>query len=334
MQRYRLAAVILNGAMLMGAAAGAQAATFCVNTSLGLAIALSVAQSNGEDDIINLEVGDYLLGGELMYNAVGANETHRLSLIGGQVPGCGVYASAGSTVLDGQNAVRILTISALGEVDIGRITFQHGHPTQYAGGALNLLNASSGPTYIFSSVFIANSDSVASGAVYVSSTGDVYLWSNLIFANNGPTALYLYDSANTYLTGNTIVGNQFNTMAVGALYPSGSGPYYLSNNIIWGNENADIFDVSGLVDYAYNDIGVITNAPPHSASHELSVDPKFDGFFSVNLAPDSPLVNAGDDTPPGGPGGCCDPSGYPRIVGTHIDIGAYESDVLLRTGFQ
>jgi hypothetical protein len=333
MQRYRLAAVVLIGAMVVGAAGGAKAATFCVNSSLTLAIALSVAQSNGEDDTINLEVGNYLLGGELMYNAADS-ETHRLSLIGGQVAGCSTYASSGSTVLDGQNAVRILTIAAKGEVDIGRITFQHGHPTQYAGGALNLLNASAAPTYIFSSVFIANTNSSLAGAMYVSSTGDVYLWSNLIFANSGPTALYFYDSANTYLTGNTIVGNQFNTMAVGALDPTGLGPYYLSNNIIWGNENADVFDQSGLVDYAYNDIGVITNAPPHSASHELSVDPKFDGFFSVSLAPDSPLVNAGDDTPPGGPGGCCDPSGNRRIVGTHIDIGAYESDVLLRTGFQ
>jgi len=334
MQRNRSLAVILNGVILMGAAAGVHAATFCVNSSLGLAIALSVAQSNGEDDTINLEVGTYLLGGELMYDAVGANETHRLSIIGGQVPGCGVYASSGSTVLDGQNAVRILTISALGEVDIGRITFQHGHPSQYAGGALNLTNASAAPTYIFSSVFIANTNSNLAGAMFVTSTGNVYLWSNLVFANSGPTALYLNDSANTYVTGNTIVGNQFNTLAVGALDPTGSGPYYLSNNIIWSNENADVYDQSGLVDYAYNDIGVIANAPPHSASHELSVDPKFEGFFSVSLAPDSPLVNAGDDSPPGGPGGCCDPSGSKRTVGTHIDIGAYESDVLLRTGFQ
>jgi hypothetical protein len=333
MQRYRLAAVILNGAMLTSAAAGAHAATFCINSSLGLAIALSVAQSNGEDDTINLEVGDYLLGGELKYIAA-ASETHRLSIIGGQVPGCGTYASSGSSVLDGQNAVRILTIAAKGEVDIGRLTFQHGHPSQYAGGALTLSNASAAPSYIFSSVFIANTDSSLAGAMYVYSTGDVHLWSNLVFANTGPTAMYLNISANAYVTGNTIVGNQFNTMAIGALRPTGSGTYYLSNNILWGNENADVSDESGLVDYAYNDIGVIANLSPHSASHELSVDPGFTGPFSVSLAPDSPLVNAGEDSPPGGPGGCCDPSGDRRIVGTHIDIGAYESDVLLRTGFQ
>ena len=50
-------------------------------------------------------------------------------------------------------------------------------------------------------------------------------------------------------------------------------------------------------------------------------------------APVSPLVNAGLDTPPGVLD-CCDLSGVQRVVGAHIDIGAYESDVLLRDGFE
>src|SRR5262249_52456642 len=155
---------------------------------------------------------------------------------------------------------RILTISAKGEVDIGRITFQNGNPSQYAGGALNLTNNSTAPTYIFSSIFINNTDSNTSSATYVTSVGDVYFLSNLLIANSRPTTLAFYDPGNTYINGNTILANSgINHVAFGALNPQGSGHYYVSNNILWNNEVADVYDGSGVVDYAYNDVGVISN---------------------------------------------------------------------------
>ena len=84
---------------------------------------------------------------------------------------------------------------------------------------------------------------------------------------------------------------------------------------------------------ANNDLGTKDGFAPLSESNELNVDPGFSGFFSFQPGPASPMVNAGLDAAPGGIGGCCDASGASRVVGKHVDIGAYESDVLLRNGF-
>lgn len=330
----RVGAVLLAGMLPV-----VHAATFCVDNSAALATALTTAQSNNQDDTIDIVVGTYLLSSELQYVAAVA-ETHALYILGGHAPGCpGPPATSGVTVLDGQNMVRQLTIAAKGPVGLGYITFVHGHPTQYAGGALNLTNTSStSATYVFSNVFVANkaADNNTGGAMYVSSQGDVHLWSNAVYANSGSvSAAYLSNTGNTYINGNTIVGNQLiNHVGIGALDIAGTGHYWLANNILWNNESYDVFDQNGSVDYAYNDIGVMGNFPPLSISHELSVDPGFSGFFGVSLGPDSPLINAGLDNPPGGVGGCCDANHGPRLVGEHVDIGALESDVLFRNGYE
>lgn len=328
----RVGAVLLAGVLPV-----VHAATFCVDNSTALAAALTTAQSNSEDDTIDIVVGTYLLSSELHYMAADA-ETHTLNVIGGHAPGCpGPPATSGTTVLDGQNLVRQLTIAAKGPVGLGYITFVHGNPAQYAGGALSLSNTSSmSAMYVFDNVFVANKAVNNLGsAIYVSSPGDVHLWSNVLYANSGQFAVaYLSNNGNTYINGNSIVGNQGINGTVGGVDLAGTGHYWLANNILWNNEGYDVFDQSGSVDYAYNDIGVVGNYPPLSTSHEMSVDPQFAGFFGVSLGPDSPLINAGLDNPPGGVGGCCDANHGPRLVGEHVDIGALESDVLFRNGYE
>jgi len=319
--------------------AGAQAATTCVSTSAQLAAAITAAQTNNQDDAIYLEVGTYLLSAELQYFAP-PSETFKLAIIGGLAPGCtSGYASSGESVLDGQNLVRPLTISAHGEVDLGRLTFQHGKPTQYFGGALNV-GTSSGDIYLFASSFLANQTAAGAGggALYVSSApgGDIYVWSNLFLANSasGGSAIYLNGTHNSYITGNTIIANTLiNHAGLGALDIAGNGYTYLSNNILWNNEAYDVYDQVGMAHYANNDIGVKGGFAPLSESNDLSVDPGFSGFLSVRPGPASPLINAGLDTPPGGIGGCCDAAGATRLQGKHVDIGAYESDVLFRDAF-
>ncbi|HEX6833633.1 MAG TPA: choice-of-anchor Q domain-containing protein [Rudaea sp.] len=338
MSRHRfLATTAALAAFLICAAA--HPATFCISDATQLAPALLAAQSNGEDDTIYIEVGTYLPASELGYFAP-SDETYRLSIYGGVAPGCqSGYASSGSTTLDGQNAHRILTISAYGEVDIGRITFQHASPPMYFGAALNIGN-NGHDTYLFSDAFVANKTAAGygGGAVYLASQaqGDIFVWSSLFVGNTSSAgAIYVNGSGNTYLTGNTIIANQLinDSGLAGGIDLAGLDNVWLSNNIVWNNDNNDVYDQAGHARYSNNDIGKLDGFAPLSAVNELNVDPDFDGFFSTRLAPGSPLVNAGTDAAPGGIGGCCDAGGATRLQGKHVDIGAYETDVLFRDGF-
>ncbi|TCO43122.1 choice-of-anchor Q domain-containing protein [Dokdonella fugitiva] len=328
-----LRSVACAAAMLL-AGPPAHAAFYCVNTSLALAIALNQAQSNGEDDDIELEVGTYALGGELDYFAADG-ETYDLTIRGGSAPGTGCFerATSGASVLDGQDAVRPLYISAHGRVDVIGITFENGAPTQYAGGALNL---SAPIARVESSVFVANHDAPGNvaAAAYVSATS-AYVVGNVFLANAGASTVTVYSDFVADVNNNTVVGNQLHAHAgIGALNLVGDAQFNLSNNILWNNEGSDVFDQSsGGADYWHNDVGVIANMPPHSVSGNLDVDPQFDGFLGLRPAPTSPMVNAGIDSPLGGVGGT-DAGGGPRIIGQHVDIGAYETDVLFRNGLE
>ncbi|MGA9335544.1 MAG: hypothetical protein WBV39_14790 [Rudaea sp.] len=314
--------------------APAFAAVTCVSTPLQLAIALFVAQNNGEDDFIQLEVGTYNLGGELDYFAA-TSETYALAINGGWAPGCNVRATSGSSVLDGQNAVRPLYIDANGNVSIFGLTFAHGNPAQYAGGALNVTGPAGAVVAIDYNSFVANSVPATNsgGAIFVSSPGTILMRNNLFYANQGTNTLYLVNDGIADLNNNTIVGNQLaNHVGLGALDLAGSGTYYISNNLLWNNEGNDLYDQSGAANFSNNDIGVRDGFPPASESNALSVDPQF-GLLSVHPGLKSRLINAGLDTPYGGIGSE-DLAFGERLIGKHVDIGAYESEVLFANGFQ
>ncbi len=321
--------------VLFGMAHTVHAATACVSNTAQLALALSAAQSNGENDSIYLETGNYLLGAELQYIAP-ASETYDLTLHGGYAAntGCHVRASTGASVLDGLGSVRPLYISANGRVNISNLTFQNGKPSQYAGGALNL----SGPYLdVESNVFVNNEPAPGNtgGALYMYSPSVIVLKSNLFLANSGTGAgaVYLVGDGTVDVNNNTLIANTLVNGGLGALDLVGAGHYNLSNNIVWNNDGADVYDQSGAADYWHNDIGLMGGYPPLSETGDISVAPDFEGFFSFRPAPASLLVNAGLDTPLGGIG-ATDAGGGVRLIGRHVDIGAYESDVLFRDGLE
>ena len=153
--------------LLAGLVSEARAATFCVDSVAELEAALSTAQSNNQDDNIYVAVGTYALTSELSYTAAPA-EFFTVNIIGGApVVGCpGPPDTSSSTVLDGQNLVRQLSINAKGNVSVGFISFVHGKPTQFAGGALNIANTVGSSTmYVFDDVFIANTAANSGGAM-------------------------------------------------------------------------------------------------------------------------------------------------------------------------
>ena len=92
-------------------------------------------------------------------------------------------------------------------------------------------------------------------------------------------AAFLASTGTSYLTNNTIVGNQLGQpMGLTGGVDITSHHAYLSNNILWNNELCDVFDHEGYTDYANNDIGSLHGMDPLTESSDLKVDPEFDGL--------------------------------------------------------
>ena len=125
------------------------------------------------------------------------------------------------------------------------------------------------------------------------------------------------------------------------LFVGGNGHFVLSDNIIWNNAGSggSDFVAASANSRTADDIGIVgAGSVAGDVAGELSVDPQFaacEGFvcFDFELARSSPLVDAGDDDPPGGLSDA-DLAGKPRVIGSHVDIGAYENDRLLADGFE
>jgi len=106
----------------------------------------------------------------------------------------------------------------------------------------------------------------------------------------------------------------------------------LSNNVFWNNTaGAGEYDLnfSGVFNgehgatLANNDIQASTGTAV-AETRTLHVDPGFVGNGNFHLADSSPLINAGIDNPAGDLANV-DLDGAPRIVGSAVDLGAYEN---------
>jgi hypothetical protein len=119
-----------------------------------------------------------------------------------------------------------------------------------------------------------------------------------------------------------------------------------SNNIFWANDPdglASTYDIRAdstvrsnlAADLFNNDLQAVHGMPGTDQDNQ-SVDPGFIDFAQDNfrLAVGSLLVDAGIDDPSGGLASF-DLDGGARVVGTHVDIGAYESDpdIVFQNGF-
>ncbi|MEA1995074.1 MAG: hypothetical protein U9N18_02820, partial [Campylobacterota bacterium] len=106
-------------------------ATFNVTNLTEFQSALTTAQSNDENNTINVAAGTYNINTCLNYSPGGESYNHALTIKG-----------AGSTILDGGNAVNIMKINTgncdndTSAITISDITFQNGSlsSTNIAGG--------------------------------------------------------------------------------------------------------------------------------------------------------------------------------------------------------
>jgi hypothetical protein len=321
----------------------AHATPFCAGSAAEIQAALNSAASNGQNDFIQVVAGTYLLNSGLYFNSSQANN---ITVFGGFSAGCVEYTGA-PTILDGQDTVRPLYITnSNGGIHVERLTFQNGLSTNNRGGGLNV-TSDTGDIRIDLNRFIGNRADDFAGGLEASTAGggQLLVRNNLMLANSaaysGAAELFQL-SGEAIVTGNTVVFNNCDHASVaGGILISGGSHYTLSNNILWNNTQNGGLDLDARTAHSRfsNDIGSIGGdfAVPDTAQGELSVEPGFAscGFlcFSFELSRSSPLVDAGVDSPPGENTGL-DLAQKSRIIGPHIDIGAYEDEAIFANGFE
>lgn len=210
-------------------------------------------------------------------------------------------------------------------IDSALSTVSHVTITGCGAPAVTILNAAS--PRILNCRFVANS--TGTSALVSAASGTAPIIANSIFANNYSPALSI--SGGGLIAGNTIVGSGYpgtpivnvtstgtaaivnNIVAYGRGYGIGgstAAAALLKRNCVYGNSSANY---SG---FSY----------PAGQDPNLTVNPRLANVPGGNdhLQPDSPCVDAGDDSVVDST--WTDMDGQARIIGAHVDIGADESD--------
>ena len=328
----------------------ASGATFCAHTAAEIQADLTAAQADGENDIVKIVNGNYVLASGLTFVST---EAKYLEIAGGfnnaSCTGSADLAGSG-TSLDGNHLVRPLYVAnPNGSVRVSGLTFVAGRPASGNSGG-GLLIAGSDYAYVEFNRFYDDRTTgsfAQGGAALVVAASGGEIDNNLAVGNRGTLVGGMVLSGGGFdVYNNTIVSNTTDTLTTpGGMFITGTDKSNLFNNIVWNNAAAggSDFGTNAANDRYTNDIGSVTpgSIAPGVLTGELSVDPGFAscGFVCLDfpLAPSSPLVNTGTDSyTPGGPPilNETDLVGQPRYIGRHIDIGAYESDRLFANGFE
>lgn len=138
------------------------------------------------------------------------------------------------------------------------------------------------------------------------------------------------DDATFTLINNTVVNNTADT----AVCMRGGGTLSAYNNIFYGTENfagtgpgIDLYSATKNIVLVDNVIGHHSYPTPTTAPVGTQTgDPQLQANFRPIEAPVSPVINTGENVAPGGLPGT-DLDGGPRIVGSAVDRGAYESSI-------
>lgn len=206
---FVVGSLVFNAERLLGA-------TFDVTDAAGFQTALTTAQSNGENDTVNVAAGTYSISSTLSYSST---ENYSLTIIG---------AGATTTILDGGDSTQIMRISneADGDVAISGLTLRNGRMDDITsfGGALLVVNGPNGSITIDSCVATSSTAIRNTGGAWLGAAhGDITV-TNSSFTENtcddgtsdDGCGLYLYfdgDDAtgNAIVRGNVVSDNTLNT---------------------------------------------------------------------------------------------------------------------------
>ena len=344
----RLSMLVLAGF----AATPATAATFCAENAVQLQAALAAADGNGQHDQIRIRAGTYDVSAlDLTYNAA-ASESFDLDVSGGWSQffdnPCGQQLSSSpwDTVLDGGGSHRVMQLfldsDAGGDVTVRQLTFLGGYvdPGLGAGLSISYLGGTSGTVRIERNVFALNEADQQSGLAVQGGTLQK-ITNNLFVANQGGSraAAYMATSGlfGVSFTNNTVVGQSHSNSGQPAVQ-FGAGRVFIANNNFWDNDGDDA-DAGATGDrFVYNNnYESLVLHGGEVLEDNIGIEPEYEGgLFDYTPVRGSPLVDAGRE-----PEGAAplweltdlDLDGSARVVGVHVDIGAFENETIFADGF-
>lgn len=233
----------------------AKAATFCVSTPAELATALSDAQGNGEDDVVQIVQGTYR--GNFVYDPA---EVFDLTIEGGYLLGCsGRTVDPANTVLDGMGTGRVL---ALGNDRLGVDFVVDGLTLRNGKGGL-YISAQAGRVTLTNNVITRNS--TEGGGAYIGSANVVDLIRNVVTGNSGQDGggISIGSVVMVNVADNLIRGNSASRSG-GGLYINGSSTVNVDRNVI--QNNSAIFYGGGLWVDGSTTLSLTDNAIEENAS--------------------------------------------------------------------
>ena len=316
-------------AMLVAMAAPSFATSACVGSDLELQVAMQqIVLDPGGDYIIELQQGSYDADAAFASLPPGFAIGH-LELLGGFTAGCsGRVVTPTNTSLTHSYGYVALPVS--GTLIIEGVAV-HGHLVIQAYG-------SGSPTDVTlrSNTFTANASTqstllnvdVASGG---SAGFDLRLEQNLIAgqALGNPNADLMISidgqggaSTQVEADNNTIADNAGMGFAISRV-----DSVRFDNNIVWNNSNDGIhlFAVKNQAQLFYNQLQATNFIGSAIEVATSNANPKFVGGGNYHLQNNSPALNSGANSAPGG-APVTDLAGGPRVIGT-IDRGAYEAAI-------
>ena len=300
--------------------------TFNVTSPEEFQSALTEAQSNGQDDTINVAEGTYIITSTLTYSTNNGDSGHKLTIQG---------AGADKTVLVGNGSRQILDIDTIGpngddsggDVTIKGMTFKDGNSYYpLLGGGIYVRGSSINIT-IKECTFSGNSAGTSGGGVFVGlDSGTVTITNNTFSGNSasyggGVYAVLYHDLATLNIYNNIFFDNTGNAGGNDA-----DDLYVDSGDIFGSTVNLYNNDFSGNADFdtgQSEDLYITLTDNYHHANNiqqdPLFVDPENGDY---HLKAGSPCIEAGNPNAPGPPD--TDFEGNPRIAGIAPDIGADE----------
>lgn len=330
-------------AALAGYARESSATTVCVATTTDLRNALNAWQTASDQTYtIKLVQGTYLYPNLDYWSQPYYGGNANLQLLGGYTAGCASRSLfATNTVLDGQQATHDSEFQVYGSASIlvEGITFHSFARNVEFDGDSNDPAVSIVVRYVIGTdLFGAASTQESYGGFRVTGKSNIRVESSLFYnVHGGDTAAGLEvtgfdDNVVAVITNVTSAYNGARGLQMGCFQCSGSVLAY--NTILYNNTSGDLdtrnADPGGAALIAYSDFSAAKSVGTFSSIGNFTADPKFENPLNADflLLNTSPAINVGapENVVPGGYASQ-DLGGGTRVIGSHIDLGAYESIV-------